>query len=93
LSPLFITYVLYISSHEVFKDPVSCKDGHAFCSVCIKQWLKTNKKCPSHNGLLKEKDLVRNLPVSGIVDNLDVHCQPQDTENIEPLAKKVKNGM
>jgi hypothetical protein len=52
-----------------------------------------NKKCPSDNGLLKEKDLVRNLPVSGIVDNLDVHCQPQDTENIEPLAKKVKNGM
>jgi hypothetical protein len=90
--------ICFISSHEVLEDPLSCKDGHAFCRVCIKEWLKTKNKCPSDNGLLKEEDLVRVLTVSGIVDNLDVYCHPQDTDdyNDEPTAKKIKlieNGM
>jgi hypothetical protein len=76
-------------SHEVFKKPLSCKDGHTFCSVCIKEWLKTKHRCPMDNRLLLKKNLVHNLTVSGIIDNLDVYCLPQDTENDELTTSDV----
>lgn len=76
-------------SHEVLQDPVSCKDGHAFCNECITKWLTTNNTCPSDNTLLKKENLVRLLMVRGVIDNLEVYCQPQDTENTETKANDV----
>ncbi|XP_031566528.1 TNF receptor-associated factor family protein DDB_G0277243-like [Actinia tenebrosa] len=77
--------------HEVFEDPVSCKDGHTFCKDCITTWLKTNKKCPLDNGSLEEKQLVRLLTVRGIIDNLDVYCHPQSFQNELPTSE-IKAG-
>ncbi|XP_031551618.1 TNF receptor-associated factor family protein DDB_G0290931-like [Actinia tenebrosa] len=67
--------------HEVFQDPVSCKDGHTFCKDCIHEWLKTNEKCPMDNGFLTKEHLVRVLMASGIIDNLEVYCHPRTTQH------------
>ncbi|XP_031552017.1 RING finger protein 151-like isoform X2 [Actinia tenebrosa] len=78
--------------HGVFQDPVSCKDGHTFCSEFIELWLKTSKNCPLDNTLITDS-LVRNLTVYNIVNNLYVYCFAQDEENKEngePKAKRKK---
>lgn len=77
-SILFICLCVCLFSREVFQDPVSCKSGHTFCSVCIREWLRTRNRCPLDNNALAEQDLVHSLALKGIIENLQVCCHNDD---------------
>lgn len=55
-------------------NPVSCRDGHTFCESCINVWLTSHKACPLDRQPLRKRELIRNLPLRGVIDNLDVRC-------------------
>lgn len=59
---------------DVMTNPVSCRDGHTFCENCINAWLLSNKVCPLDRQPLRKRELIRNLPLRGVIDNLDVRC-------------------
>lgn len=65
-------------SHDIFEDPVSCMGGHTFCKVCIYEWLKTSSNCPLDllSGSLSQNSLVPQFTIKGIIDNLEVYCDP-----------------
>ncbi|XP_065831707.1 TNF receptor-associated factor 4-like isoform X1 [Oscarella lobularis] len=63
---------------EVLRNPVSCRDGHTFCEACVVEWLARHANCPMDRRPLAKRELIRNLPVGGLIENLDVRCVNAD---------------
>ena len=60
-------------SHGVFKQPMTCQDGHSFCKDCITQWQRVNTHCPVDRSTL-DRPLVRNLAVEGSIGRKLMKC-------------------
>ena len=59
---------------DIFKNPVSCKNGHGYCMSCISEWLKKKSSCPSCKCALLFTELVPMLVVSNVIGKLKVYC-------------------
>ena len=81
-----LKWLHFSSSRDVMTNPVSCQDGHTFCESCITVWLVSHKACPLDRQPLHKRDLIRNLPLRGVIDNLDVHCA--NGLEVNPLKKR-----
>ena len=80
------------SSREVLRNPVSCRDGHAFCEACVVEWLARHANCPMDRRPLAKRELIRNLPVGGLIDvrcvNADVGAKAKARNASSPSPKR-----
>ncbi len=58
----------------VFNNPISCPNGHTFCSHCLDRCLRSSTHCPYCREQISYSNLSRNLIVRNIIDGLDVCC-------------------
>jgi len=68
---------------QVFRDPVQCSRGHAYCKECIHECLRKKKECPKCCQPLRSKQLRSVLVVKNLISNLSVRCPttPVDINN------------
>ena len=59
---------------DIFKNPVSCKNGHGYCTPCISTWLQDKRSCPSCKCALSIETLVPMRNVSNLIGKLKVYC-------------------
>jgi len=57
------------------RDAVQCNSQHAFCAVCIHQWLERRQTCPLGNELLTVAALEQARFVRRLIDKLRVRCE------------------
>ncbi|ORY49041.1 hypothetical protein BCR33DRAFT_763496 [Rhizoclosmatium globosum] len=66
------------------KDPVICCNRHAFCSLCLLNWLKHRKECPACR-----VPMVEGLPIlAGDLDKVPISTAPSPDEQSRSLALK-----
>lgn len=66
----------------IMYQPLSgCADGHTYCSPCLRQVVKTQKRCPECRRTSKPSDLRRNRPIEKLIADLPCHCS-----NATPFA-------
>ena len=69
---MFFLYFLSFS-YGVFCCPVTCENGHSFCSECITVWQANNSRCPVNRSTLS-RQMVRNLAVKGAIGGKVMKC-------------------
>ena len=66
----------------IMYQPLSgCADGHTYCAPCLRQVVKTQKRCPECRRTSKPSDLRRNRPIEKLIADLPCHCS-----NAAPFA-------
>lgn len=61
----------------VLKRPLSCREGHNFCTECFHLWLEKSETCPVCKiNVTKEEGLVHNRLVQRLIDQFRVRCAP-----------------
>ena len=70
-----LTEFVSLSSQEVMRDPVICKDGHSFCKLCLKRYLESNYNCPLDRSYLGSAyNPAANRGLADIISKLNVKC-------------------
>eukprot|EP00474_Spongospora_subterranea_P003830 CRZ04288.1 hypothetical protein [Spongospora subterranea] len=53
--------------YETLSVPTICPCGHSFCSICIRRYLKLQKKCPICNQVTDPTSLIANRPLDAVI--------------------------
>ena len=69
---IILKFSSFFKSQEICNDPVQCKERHVYCSVCIRDWLRTHKTCPMGYALTVET-LERTRALKDIIDDKEIY--------------------
>lgn len=63
---------------KVLRNPKQCKNGHAFCELCIDRVLQSssqqNSRCPTCNTHIRRSTLCPSSPLGAMIGEMSIRC-------------------
>ena len=75
-----------ICTEDLRDDIVTTKCGHIFHEICVSQWLKNNRACPTCRSHASKRDLIK-LFLNSTEDSFSLSQIPEGEVSHEALAK------